>query len=95
MFTKLEVLELSPSEELKPESLNPVCKFASLPLVLLPKLNLSKCTTNNYPKLDLETMLDSMLKVFLLKILEEETLLLITKMTPPEKPLTSKLKLSS
>lgn len=95
MFTKSEVLELSPSEESKPVSLNPVCKSVSLLLSLLLKLNLSKCTTNNYPKLFPVTMSDSTLKVSLLKISEEDSLLPTTKKTLPEKSKPSKLKLSS
>jgi len=93
MYTKLEVLEQSQSEESKPVSLNQEPMLLSLHLKLPLMLNPSKCITKVYQKLSQVTMLDSTLKIFPLKILKEDLLPLIPKMTQQENVLTSLLKL--
>jgi hypothetical protein len=94
IFTKLEVLEQSPSEELKPVSLNPIWNV-TLPLLIKPLWsNLLKCITNNSPKLFQETMLVSILKTLPSKNLKEEMLPLTLKETHLEKLLLSWLKSS-
>jgi len=95
MFTKLEVLEQSLLEESKLEFLNPISKLTSPPLTREPKLNPSKCITNNLLKLFQETMSVSISKILPSKKSKEEMLPLMPPETHPEKLKLSLLKLLS
>jgi len=89
MFIKLEVLEQSPSEELKLVSSNPILNVTLLLVTNLPLLNLLKCITNNSLKPFQETMLVSISKILLSKKSKEEMLPLKLKETQPEKLILS------
>jgi len=95
MFTKSEVLEQSPSEELKLEFSNPIWIATSPPQTKPLKLNPLKCITNNSLKPFQETTSVSILKILLLKKSKEETSPLMLRETPPELPKASSLRLSS
>jgi len=95
MFTKSEVLEQSPSEELKLEFSNPIWIATSPPQTKPLKLNPLKCITNNSLKPFQETTSVSILKILLLKKSKEEMLPLMPKETHPEKLNLSLLKLLS
>lgn len=95
MSTKSEVLEQSPSEELKLVFLNPIWIATSLPQTKLLKLNLLKCITNNSLKPFQETMSVSILKILPSKKSKEEMLPLMPKEIHPEKLKLSLLKLLS
>jgi hypothetical protein len=95
MFTKLEVLEQSPSEESKLVSLNPIWIATSPPQTKPLKLNPLKCITNNSLKPFQETTSVSILKILPLKKSKEEMLPLMPKETHQEKLKLSLLKLLS